>query len=367
MRQKILVPKYLQYIILPLALVFGAWFIGTVMDIVIMFTLAALIAFVLDLPVSLLERKLRLPRVIGALLTWLVILGLIAGGLALIIPNLIEELNSLITNLPEYAAKAGGLSDRLQGWFAGLNTPYKLEFSPEDLSGRLESVGTTLAQKFLDIAHAMLNIGINAVLIFIISMYILLDANHLRESARSRLPAAFRDDIIRLFGRMQAALGSYLRGQLFVSAVMGIIGGLIAWYGGSSEYIFIIAVWVAITEIVPLIGPFLGATPAVIIAWFSVSPERALVVALLFLIAQQLESHILVPRVMGKSVGVHPLWVMFAVLCGGALAGIMGALLAIPLVAVIKVLIDFFREEMILEKWDRPLLEKTTVDDNEPA
>lgn len=367
MRQKILIPKYLQYIVLPVALLTGFWFIGMVRNIVIMFILAALIAFVLDRPVSLLKERLRLPRIAGALLIWLVILGVMGGVLALVVPNLIEELNNLITNLPSYAEGGGETVRDLQDWIAGLGTPYSIDISAVDFSSRLESVGTTMAEKFLDVANAALNIGINAVLVFIISMYILLDAPHLRQSARNRLPESFREDFIRLFGRMQKALGSYLRGQLLVSTIMGILGGLIAWYGGSSEYIFIIAVWVAITEIIPLIGPFLGATPAVAIAWFSVSPGRALVVALLFLVAQQLESHILVPRIMGKSVGVHPLWVMFAALAGGTIAGLMGAMVAVPLVAVIKVAIDFFHEEMILEKWDRPLLEKTAIDDETPA
>lgn len=366
-RQKILVPRYLQYIALPLALIAGFWLIGTVRKVVIMFALAAIIAFVLDQPVTLLKERLRLPRVVGALLVWLVILGVFAGLLALVVPNLIGELNSLIDNLPAYAEKAEGITNDLQDWFAGLDIPYKPDLTPADFASRLESVGSTLAQKFLEIANAMLNIGINAFLVFVISMYMLLDANHLRQSARRRLPAEFRDDFIRLFNRLQKALGSYLRGQLLVSTIMGILGGLIAWYGGSSEYVFIIAVWVAITEVIPLIGPFLGAVPAVLIAWFAVSPGRALIVALLFLAVQQLEGHILVPRIMGKSVGVHPLWVMFAVLCGGTLAGIMGALVAVPTVAIIKVLIDFFNEEMVLEKWRRPLLEKTMVDESDSA
>ena len=89
--------------------------------------------------------------------------------------------------------------------------------------------------------------------------------------------------------------------------------------------------------------------------------------ALLFLVVQQLEGHILVPKIMGKSVGVHPLWVMFAVLSGATIGGLAGGLLAVPLVAIIKVVIDFCREEMILEKWDRPLLEKNPAEEGESA
>ena len=148
---------------------------------------------------------------------------------------------------------------------------------------------------------------------------------------------------------------------------MGVLGGIIAFYGGAGAYVFIIAVWVALTEVIPLIGPFLGAAPAVLLAYFIVSPGRGMVVALLFLAVQQLEGHILVPKVMGKSVGVHPLWVMFAVLAGATIGGLPGGVLAVPLAAIIKVVIDFCREEMILEKWDRSLLEKKPVEESESA
>ncbi|MCL5883392.1 MAG: AI-2E family transporter, partial [Actinobacteria bacterium] len=87
----------------------------------------------------------------------------------------------------------------------------------------------------------------------------------------------------------------------------------------------------------------------------------------LFLAVQQLEGHLLVPKIMGKSVGVHPLWVMFAVLSGASIGGLAGGLLAVPMVAIIKTVIDFCREEMILEKWERPLLEKKSVEEGESA
>lgn len=367
MRQKILVPKYVQYILLPLMLLFALWFLSTVLKILIMFLLAAIIAFVLDLPVTLLQKKLRLPRLAGVILVWLVILAIFTGLVALIVPNIISELNSLIENIPEYSSRTQSIIEDFQKWFGELDVPYKPDITSQDVVSRIQSSGTDVAQRALGFAETLFNIGLNTFLILIISIYMLIDANRLREAARNRIPPTFREDAVHLFGHIQTALGSYLRGQLLLSTVMGILGGMIAWYGGSGTYVFIIAVWVALTEVIPLIGPFLGATPAIILAYFAVSPGRAMIVALLFLAVQQLEGHILVPRIMGKSVGVHPLWVMFAVLSGATIAGIMGGLLAVPTVAIVKVVIDFYHDELVLEQWDRPLLEKTLLDETESA
>lgn len=365
MRQKILVPKYVQYIMLPVGLFLAIWFATTVLKVLIMFLLAAIIAFVLDLPVSQMQKRLHIPRIVGVLIIWLLILGIVAGAIALLVPKMIDELNTLINSIPEYATQSQGIVENIQKWFAELDFAYKPDITSQDVVSRIESGGTEVATRLLGFAQTLFNIGLDSFLVLIISIYMLIDFNRLKETARNRVPEKFRDDAIRLFGYMQTALGHYLRGQLLVSTVMGILGGIIAWYGGAGQYVVLIAVWVALTEVIPLIGPFIGALPAVILAYFAVSPTRALIVALLFVGVQQIEGHILVPRVMGKSVGVHPLWVMFAVLSGASLAGIMGGLLAVPSVAIIKVIVDFYRNELVMERWDRPLLEKTLVEEGE--
>src|SRR5665811_2099806 len=319
-REKILVPRYVQHILLPVALLLGLWFISTIRTIIIMFLLATILAFVLDQPVSLLQDKVRLPRILAVVIVWMILLAIIAGAVALIVPNVIAELNYLIDQIPEYTTRTESVVSDVQKWFGELEIPYKPDITPGDVADKLTSRGEEVARRALSFAQLFFSMGLNAFLIVVISIYMLVDARRLRQTVRNAFPPQFQDDAVRLFGRIQSALGSYLRGQLLVSTVMGILGGMIAFYGGAGEYVFIIAVWVAITEVIPLIGPFIGAAPAVILSYFIVSPGRALWVALLFLVVQQLEGHILVPRIMGKSVGVHPLWVMFAVLSGASIA-----------------------------------------------
>lgn len=365
-KEKILVPRYVQYVLLPAAILLALLFINAVRDIVLLFILAAILAFVLDVPVSFLQDRLRLPRLAATLAVWLVIIGIVGGLLMLIIPLVISELNNFINNLPSYADRVQHLVQAVQDRFRNSNFPLKPDIAASDISGRLVSLGESAATTSLGVATTIGRMGFNAFLILVISVYMLIDARRLKRAVKNAFPEQFRPDAIHLFSSLQRALGSYLRGQFIISSCMGIIGGSIAWYAGGG-YAAIIGVWVFLTEVIPFIGPFLGMMPAVIVAWLAGGPLHALVVTGLFLAAQQLEGQILVPKIMGRSVGVHPLWVMFAVLCGAAFGGLMGALLAVPTVAVIRTLVLFAREEMTLEKWDRPLLEKTAVMSAEPA
>jgi predicted PurR-regulated permease PerM len=141
---------------------------------------------------------------------------------------------------------------------------------------------------------------------------------------------------------------------------MGVLGWAIMFFtvGG---YALPIGAWVAATELIPVLGAFLGAIPAVAIALFV--PEggffQALLVALLFLIAQQLEGNILVPRIQGGSVGVHPLVVLFGTLAGTALYGLVGAIFAVPIVAIIAATVRYMQGTLIFERWENPLLKRT--------
>ena len=135
---KILVPKYVQYILLPLALLLGIWFISIIRTIIIMFALATIIAFVLDQPVSLMQEKLRMPRILAVVIVWLLLLGVVAGLMVLIIPNVISELNYLIDNIPEYTTRTESVVHDFQKWFGELDLPYKPDITP---SGRGRQAG----------------------------------------------------------------------------------------------------------------------------------------------------------------------------------------------------------------------------------
>jgi predicted PurR-regulated permease PerM len=133
---------------------------------------------------------------------------------------------------------------------------------------------------------------------------------------------------------------------------MGIIGWAIVQFTIGS-YAIALGLWVGLMEFIPVIGAFLGAVPAVAVALL-VSPVQGLIVAGLFLIAQQIEGNLLVPKVIGDSVNVHPLWVLFGVMAASALYGIIGALFALPAIAIISAVLGYLRETLLFEPWRKP-------------
>ena len=162
-----------------------------------------------------------------------------------------------------------------------------------------------------------------------------------------------RDHAVELFYAVERTLIKYLRGQFVLCTIMGVIGWAIAFFV-IGKYSLVIGLWVGLTEIIPILGAFLGAVPAVLIALFVGGFYKALIVAGLFLVAQQLEGNILVPRIQGGSVGVHPLWVLFATLAGTALYGLVGAIFAVPSVAIVAATLRYLRGTVIFERWGKP-------------
>jgi predicted PurR-regulated permease PerM len=183
----------------------------------------------------------------------------------------------------------------------------------------------------------------------------LLDAHRLSAFLRRPFPGARPEDD--LIARCERALLSYVRGQLLVSLVIGASAGAGMWLLGvtgvfpdGQTYALAFAAWAAITEIIPYVGPWLGAIPPLIVA-LTHSPGAAIAVVIVFLIIHQIEGHIVIPKLMGGAVGVHPLVVIFSLLAAAQLYGFAGVLVAMPLVAVGREVWQFTREHVELEKW----------------
>jgi predicted PurR-regulated permease PerM len=176
-----------------------------------------------------------------------------------------------------------------------------------------------------------------------------------------------------LIERMERALASYVKGQLALSVIIGASSGLGVWvlsmvglFPNGHRYALLFGVWAGITELIPYVGPWLGAAPPVLYALVQ-HPLSALWVALLFLGIQQLEGHVVVPKVMGHSLRLHPLLVIFGLLAGGEIYGFPGILVALPLLAAGRAAWEFFSERLELQRWpvDEPgtLVELEVVPD----
>src|SRR4029079_14368441 len=162
-----------------------------------------------------------------------------------------------------------------------------------------------------------------------------------------------------LLGRIEHSLASYVRGQFLLSLIIGTSAGLgmwllgtLGWVPGADRYAVLFGAWVAVTELVPYIGPWLGAVPPFIYA-LVVHPVSSIWVGLLFLGIHQLEGHIVVPNVMCSALRLHPLLVIFGLLAGGEIYGLPGALVALPLLAAGRAAWEFFGERVELEPWEK--------------
>ncbi len=208
---------------------------------------------------------------------------------------------------------------------------------------------------------------VNLLLMVLVSIYLLMDRERITRAIHRAIPETVHDQTFELFSAVESNLVRYLRGQIFLCALMGVIGFAIAYFA-IGEYAILIGLWVGITELIPVLGAYLGAVPAVVIALIVPGGgfTTALIVIGLFIVAQQLEGNILVPRIQGGSVGVHSLWVLFAILAGTALYGIIGAIFAVPVVAIVAATVRYLRSTLIMERWTKPAVtpadEESTAD-----
>jgi predicted PurR-regulated permease PerM len=182
----------------------------------------------------------------------------------------------------------------------------------------------------------------------------LLDMQRLTEAVDRRFPPRGGGGLI---VRMEQAVASYVKGQFLLSLIIGVSVGVGLWILGTvglvpngGKYAAAFGAWAAITELIPYIGPWLGAAPPVLYALVQ-DPLSALWVALLFLGIQQLEGHVVVPKVMGRSLRLHPLLVIFGLLAGGEIYGFPGILVALPLLAAGRAAWEFFAERITLQTW----------------
>jgi predicted PurR-regulated permease PerM len=356
--RKLVVSTYLQYIALALGVVLLVAFVRQIGGVLLTFLAAGVLAYVLNPLVRRLE-ELRVPRAIAVIGVFLVLILVVVVTLLLIIIPSVGQVQIIIRNPQDLIDQAVALLNRAQ------NIPYVGRYVAEldqDRILQLLKDNAPSAEQMANVATGVIGgvFGVfgtifNLFLMVLISIYLLLEREKITDALLHTIPETVRDQSLELFYAVEASLVKYLRGQVLLCAIMGVLGWAIMFFT-VGEYALAVGAWVAATELIPVLGAFLGAIPAVAIALFV--PQggffQALLVAGLFLIAQQLEGNLLVPRIQGGSVGVHPLIVLFATLAGTALYGIIGAIFAVPVVAIVSATIRYLQGTLLYERWGKP-------------
>ena len=297
--------------------------------------LAVAIAYILNPVVIWLEQ--RLSRTLAVLLIFLVFFGISFVFLARFLPMFIEEINSLVMRFPRYVKQVQGLLDKFYRATDRLNLPQSilgaLEISLDTIEERLLANLARIPEVTFNVARGLFTFF----LVLVLSFYLLRDFELVKDSLYYIIPRKSRSRARKILHEVDSSLGKYIRGQLVLALVVGALTYLSLLLLGV-EFSLIWGIFAGITNTIPYFGPFLGAVPAVLMALLT-SPALALKTILVFVIIQQVESNFISPYVLGKTMGLHPLVVLLALLIGGQFFGIWGLIAAVPVVAVARIVI----------------------------
>lgn len=296
--------------------------------------LAGAIVFLLNPIVTRLQRH-GVPRAAGAGIAYLGVLGFVVLGAALIYPIAADQARELNDDWPDIKAKAEGWVDDA----ADLSKGTFFEFTRQDLEDAFNNDNTTFRQQLAqarDVGLRIFHVLLILVLAPIIAFYLLVDAPHVRAVMESLVPEGARAEANHVAHRLNRAIGGFFRGQLLVAIIVGMmcsVGLLIV----GLRFWFLIGMIAGFFNIIPLIGPWVGGVPGVVIALTTGSPLQAVGVVVVMVVAQQVDNHFITPQVMQRAVQLHPAAVILALLAGGSLGGFLGLLLAVPTAAVLKI------------------------------
>lgn len=298
-------------------------------------------AFLLHPFVRILTQRIGIGHNIAILLAILIAMGVTLLMMGVIIRPIIKEIILLSENIPTILQS---LVDLILAVIKLVNDNqlYTKELQSvveEILSGGM-TAGVTLAKKIASLSVTLFSEIIDFVLIPVLIFFLLKDYQLLADGVVSFIDTRYRHKARSIIDEIARVIGSFLRGQVLVCFIVGAVtfGGLLLF---KVPYPFVLACVAGITEAIPIIGPILAAIPAILLGLVA-SPITALKIALFYLIVQQLENHIIVPKVMGDSVDLHPVLVIVGLLIAGELYGVGGMILALPVMATVHVLIKNF-------------------------
>src|SRR5918999_949875 len=368
MDQRLLIPRWVQLVMLPLA-VLGLWAVLVAAGrVLLLFIIGAIVALLLNPFVTVLRRA-RVPRGLAVLIVMLGVVALLTPIVLLIANPVSDQVSAFRSNVPDLIDDANATLDDVQAWLDDNGIDIQIADEGETALGTL---GQNLSQgsgELLAFTQDALRTAVEAslalILIIVISVYMLLYGERIGAAVRLVIHSADGDDYPT---RIQSAVFGYVRGQVLFALIMGTSAGLLLWVLGSlgifpdgKTYALFFGAWYGFAELIPYVGPAIGAAPPVLISLFSGEPLDALWLTIAFTALQQIEGHIVAPTVFAQALRINPLLVIFALLLGGQLYGFIGAFIALPIAAILRETVVYMRRHVRLEPWDLPSVAPPTV------
>jgi len=315
------------------------WALFTIRHVLLLLYVSSLFAVGFSPIIRLIERQRllpvgtrRFPRWLAILVLYVFIVGSLVGIGMVIFPPLVEQAQELWNEKDQMFNRAQEVLHE-RGLLRGEYLTFEQAVERAPGAARDVNVVSTV----YGAVRGVLGGIIGFLTILIVTFYLLVDSWSIHQTFLRLFPAKNRPRVDAMTRTITVKVSAWLGGQLFLAAIIGITSAIGLWALGI-PFFYVLALIAAIGELIPVVGPILAAVPAVAVA-LTVSPQKALLVVLFFVVQQQFENHILVPKVMSRQVGVSAVVVIVALLIGGNLLGVVGALLAVPTAAILQVLI----------------------------
>lgn len=302
--------------------------------------IAGILFFIFNPLVKLLEKG-KVPRTLAILIPYIVFIGVVTGIVSFIGPIVTEQITDLVNNFPSYVNEFTQFIINMSQthWFTWVMEQDYVSFKQieDTLTGYAKSLPENITTSFTAVLGVVTNITLTIITVPFILFYMLKDGHKLPSTAVKVLPSTYRHEGLKILQDLYETLAAYIQGQLIVSIAVG-IGCFIGYTIIGLDYALVLGIVVAVANIIPYLGPFIGAAPAVIIALLD-SPTKALLAALVVTIVQQLDGNFLSPLIIGKRLNTHPLTIILLLIGAGSFGGIIGMILAVPTYAVLKAVV----------------------------
>ena len=316
-------------------IILGLWFLWFIREIVALFVVAIMLASIID-PFADWFAKKRIPRGLAVLIVYTVLLSLASLIVMILVPIVVEQSGQLMNNISSSSTQLVDSFTQFQQRHQVLeNFTSGLQSFQQNLNASAGSVFTTVKGIFGGFAALLITL--------VLAFYMVVEEDSMRRYFMTLAPAEYQPYLTQMLKKMQRKIGAWLRGQM----ILGFIVGLAVYIGLKLlgvPYALLLALIAGLFEIVPYIGPIVSLIPAALIG-FAQSPVLGAAVVILYLLIQQLENNVLVPKIMQKVTGLSPILSIAALLVGVKVGGVVGAILAIPLATMIAVVAeDIFKE-----------------------
>jgi predicted PurR-regulated permease PerM len=339
------------------------WLLGQAGTGLVPFIFALVLAYLLTPLVDRLARVM--PRAVAILLVYLVVIGILVLAGFLIIPGVIAQINDFVKNSPTYFDQAQGLARDLQQQYQQLNLPPEvqttLENTVRNAAGNIGGALQAALVSTLSTVRSIFAFLAGFVVIPFFLFYVLKDKDRGKAWLTGLIPRTWQPDLRRMGSIANDILNDYIRGQLILGVVVGIATTAGLFLVGS-PYWLVLGIIAGVTELIPVLGPIIGSIPGLAVAAFQ--PEGlplVLKVLLVYIVVQQLENNLLVPKIQGDSVKLHPAIILLVLVIGGQVAGLIGLIVAVPVTAIIRDLYIYLYERSVRE------VSPTTAEDRVPS